>query len=74
MSDRLMADWVETRPTCGGCHWHGTLPEVWYGVSLVGHYCYRDSGAPSRREVTASDADCPLGCCRRWEEAANGRL
>lgn len=56
----------ETRLTCKGCHWHGTLPEVWHSVTLVGHYCYRQSGAPALREVS-DGTDYPLGCCDRWE-------
>ena len=59
----------EHRPTCEGCHWHGTRPEVWDIVLLVGHYCYRDSGSPARREVTDDDRDYPLGCCNRWPDA-----
>lgn len=61
----------ETRPTCEGCTWHDTMPESWYAVSLVGHYCFRESGAPTLRGV-ACDDDYPLGCCHRYDKKERG--
>lgn len=58
----------ESRPSCDGCHWYDTRPELWDAVVLVGHYCFRDSGSPNRRQVSLDDADAPLGCCNRWEK------
>lgn len=62
----------EPRESCVGCTWHDTLPETWYVVTLVGHYCYRESGAPSLRGVS-DGTDPPLGCSHRYEPKTEGK-